>query len=72
MKRWQAGVWRFTIVGKSRRGNWYEGRFRWFWLAYVAARLMAVLCAIVTPKEIIVGGEVQDSPYGIAWGIEAD
>lgn len=69
MKRWQAEVWRFTIAGKSRRGNWYEGQFRWFWTAYLVARIMAILCDIVTPEKINVGGEIQDSPYGIRWGI---
>lgn len=69
MKRWQADVWRFTARGKSRRGNWYEGKFRWFWAAYIAARLMALMCDIATPKYIFVDGEAQESPYGIKWGI---
>ena len=68
MKRWQVNVWRFTIAGKSRRGNWYEGCFRWFWMAYFVARTMALLCDFVTPKYIFVDG-VYESPHGIKWAI---
>lgn len=77
--KWEAHVWRFTFMGKSRQGNWYEGTFRWRWLAYVAARWMAFVCDVVTPRFVYVEYDVrgsdrkyierQDSPYGIAWGI---
>jgi hypothetical protein len=66
---WQTEVWLFTIAGKSRRGNWYEGRFRWMWTAYLAARTMAIICDLLTPTRIVVDDEVQESPYGIRWGI---
>lgn len=76
---WEAHVWRFTFMGKSRQGNWYEGKFRWFWTAYLAARVMAFLCDVVTPTKVYVEYDVrgsdrkiveaQDSPYGIAWGV---
>lgn len=77
--KWQADVWRFTFMGKSRSGNWYEGQFRWFWMAKLAARFMALMCDIATPKKLyftydVRGGgttvEEQDSPYGIAWGVK--
>lgn len=63
MKRWEAHVWRFTLMGKSRQGNWYEGKFRWFWAAYLAARVMAFFCDCATPI-------YQSWGYGIAWGIK--
>jgi hypothetical protein len=78
--KWQADVWRFTIAGKSRSGNWYEGQFRWFWTAYLAARWMALMCDWATPTKLYVEYDVrgsdekyleeQDSPYGIAWGVK--
>ena len=80
MKKWEAHVWRFTFMGKSKAGNWYEGQFRWFWTAYIAARWMALMCDLATPRKIWVKDaimtldgykdELQDSPYGIRWGIK--
>lgn len=80
MQKWEAQVWRFTFMGKSRSGNWYEGKFRWFWMAYLAARFWAFMCDWVTPKYVYVEYDVwgseekyierQDSPYGIAWGVK--
>jgi hypothetical protein len=67
--RWKVEVFRYSIHGKSRRGNWYEGRFRWRWAAYIAARVMAVLCDCVTPTWIMVDGEWQEYPLGIRWEI---
>lgn len=79
MKKWEAHVWRYTFMGKSRSGNWYEGQFRWFWTAYLAVRVMALMCDWVTPTKVYVEYDMwgsnekyieeQDSPYGIAWGI---
>ena len=79
MKRWEAHVWRYTFMGKSRQGNWYEGTFRYRWMAYVAARFMALMCDWATPTKVYVEYDVwgrdekyieeQDSPYGIAWGV---
>lgn len=58
--RWEVHVWRTVHGEKSRLGNWYEGRFRWFWLAYLAARWMALVCDAETPEICC---------YGIQWGI---
>lgn len=80
MKKWEAHVWRYTFMGKSRAGNWYEGQFRWFWMAHLAARFWALMCDIVTPTKVYVEYDMwgsdekyieeQDSPYGIAWGVK--
>ena len=73
-KKWQGEVWRFTIAGKSKRGNWWEGKFRFWWTARIMTKLMAIMCDWLTPKKIAVsdeyGTEIQDSPYGIRWGIK--
>lgn len=75
---WEAAVWKFSWMGKCRP-NWYEGRFRWKWMAYLAARFMAIQCDLLTPKLICLKDGIQtkdgfiddwiESPYGIAWGI---
>lgn len=59
MKKWQAAVWRFTIAGKSKQGNWWESKFRFWWTARIVTKIMAVLCDWNTPSD----------HYGIAWGI---
>lgn len=57
---WEAHVCRTVHGQKSAAGNWYEGRFRWFWTAYLAARCWAWLCDLNTPDSCC---------YGIQWGV---
>jgi len=57
---WEAHVYRTVHGNKSRAGNWYEGHFRWFWTAYLAARWMALMCDWDT---------LDYCCYGIRWGL---
>lgn len=70
---WEAAVWKFTIAGKSKQGNWYEERFPTQEEAVRAARHAAARCDAETPLGWWIdhgcGLEWTPNEVGIAWGV---
>lgn len=77
--RYEVHVFKYSFNGKCRGPNYYEGKFKRLWTAYLMARFMAWMCDLNTPRHIIVKDaimtrdgyrdEVQENPVGIRWGI---